>query len=130
MNPLTAEWVAKAEGDYVCVQREWKARKNPNYDALCFHAQQCAEKYLKASLQETSRRIDRTHNLTALLDLAILDAPMLDTIRGALLQLTVYSIAFRYPGESATRENARSARILCDSVRKILRNHLDLGPYE
>lgn len=85
MNPLTAEWVAKAEGDYVCVQREWKARKNPNYDALCFHAQQCAEKYLKASLQETSRRIDRTHNLTALLDLAILDAPMLDTIRGALL---------------------------------------------
>ena len=101
MNPLTAEWVAKAEGDYVCVQREWKARKNPNHDALCFHAQQCAEKYLKAILQETSRRIDRTHKLTALLDLAILDAPMLDAIRGALLQLNVYSIAFRYLGDEA-----------------------------
>ncbi len=55
---------------------------------------------------------------------------MLDTIRGALLQLTVYSIAFRYPGESATRENARSARILCESVRKILRQHLGFGQDE
>ena len=126
MKPLTAEWVAKAEGDYVCVQREWRARKNPNYDALCFHAQQCAEKYLKACLQEKASRIDRTHNLTVLLDSLILDAPMLETIRGSLLQLTIYAIAFRYPGESATRENAHAARALCSAVRKRLRHHLGL----
>ncbi|NJL91504.1 MAG: HEPN domain-containing protein [Coleofasciculaceae cyanobacterium SM2_1_6] len=24
----------------------------PNYDAVCFHAQQCFERYLKARLQE------------------------------------------------------------------------------
>jgi len=50
MKQLTLEWVKKAEGDYVTAQRELRARKSPNYDASCFHAQQCAEKYLKARL--------------------------------------------------------------------------------
>ena len=40
MNPLTEEWVKKAEGDFASVQREIKARKSPNYGAACFHAQQ------------------------------------------------------------------------------------------
>jgi HEPN domain-containing protein len=40
--------VTKAEGDFLTAGRELRARKSPNYDAVCFHAQQCAEKYLKA----------------------------------------------------------------------------------
>jgi HEPN domain-containing protein len=52
MKPLTQEWVDKAEGDFATASREIKARKAPNYDAVCFHAQQCVEKYLKARLQE------------------------------------------------------------------------------
>ena len=50
MNPLTTEWVIKAEGDYTVALRELRARKAPNYDAICFHARQCAGKYLKARL--------------------------------------------------------------------------------
>jgi hypothetical protein len=34
MKTLTHEWVAKAEGDFTCVQREWRARKSPNLDAV------------------------------------------------------------------------------------------------
>ena len=48
MKPMTLEWVAKAEGDFAVMEREARVRKKPNYDAVCFHAQQCAEKYLKA----------------------------------------------------------------------------------
>jgi HEPN domain-containing protein len=51
MNPLVAEWVAKAEGDYASAMREVRARKSPNYDSACFHTQQCIEKYLKGILQ-------------------------------------------------------------------------------
>lgn len=47
MQAATSEWLEKAEGDYITSQREYRARKNPNFDAACFHAQQCAEKYLK-----------------------------------------------------------------------------------
>lgn len=54
MNPLTRERVEKAEGDLATVGREIRARKAPNYDAVCFHAQQCTEKYLKALLQEAN----------------------------------------------------------------------------
>lgn len=52
MKPLTREWIEKAEGDFATASREIRVRKVPNYDAVCFHAQQCAEKYLKALLQE------------------------------------------------------------------------------
>ncbi len=126
MKPLTAEWVSKAEGDYVCVLREWRARKSPNHDALCFHAQQCAEKYLKACLQERGLPFERTHNLSCLLDALLASYPMLDALRSALLQLNVYAVAFRYPGESATRSDAQNARALCVSVRSSLRQHLGL----
>jgi HEPN domain-containing protein len=50
MNDLVREWVEKAEGDFHSAERELRARKAPNYDAACFHPQQCAEKYLKAFL--------------------------------------------------------------------------------
>lgn len=52
MDILTREWVGKAEGDFASAGRELRARKLPNYDSACFHAQQCAEKLLKAALQQ------------------------------------------------------------------------------
>jgi HEPN domain-containing protein len=57
MTSQVAEWISKAEGDFLTAGRELRARKSPNYDAVCFHAQQCAEKYLKAVLQENEKRI-------------------------------------------------------------------------
>jgi HEPN domain-containing protein len=50
MTPLTREWIDKAEGDFATARREIRVRQAPNYDAVCFHAQQCVEKYLKARL--------------------------------------------------------------------------------
>lgn len=62
MKPATSEWETKAEGDFITAGRELRARKSPNYDAVCFHAQQCAEKYLKTVLQENERNIPKIHN--------------------------------------------------------------------
>ncbi len=81
MKPLTREWVNKAEGDRSTARREMRVRKEPNFDAVCFHSQQCAEKYLKALLQERAAAIPRTHNLEALAK------PMLASIP-ALVALT------------------------------------------
>lgn len=55
MKPLVAEWVSKADGDYAIVERESRARKNPSYDGICFHAQQCTEKYLFAAKRKRNR---------------------------------------------------------------------------
>ncbi len=63
MKLQTAEWVAKAEGDWNAAQQLNRVRKNPNYDGVCFHCQQCAEKYLKARLIEAGIAFARTHDL-------------------------------------------------------------------
>ena len=52
MNPLTLEWIEKAEGDYITTQKLLPTTNPQLYDIICFHAQQCIEKYLKAWLQE------------------------------------------------------------------------------
>ena len=43
MKPTTVEWVAKAEADFATMERECIVTDTPNYDGICFHAQQCAE---------------------------------------------------------------------------------------
>lgn len=50
MSDISKEWLVKAEGDFQTALREYRARKLPNYDAVCFHAQQCIEKLFKAFL--------------------------------------------------------------------------------
>lgn len=106
MNPLPSEWVDKAEGDFETMCRELRARRRPNYDAACFHAQQCAEKDLKAILQKSDSESPRTHNLTALLDLVLPTNPALADLRPSLEYLNLFSVTVRYPGDSANREDA------------------------
>ena len=52
MNEVTREWVDKAESDFDTADLTLHGREAPIIDAVCFHSQQCAEKYLKAFLQE------------------------------------------------------------------------------
>ncbi len=68
MKPTTLEWISKAEDDWHVAGMSYRARKHPSYDAAAFHAQQCAEKYLKARLEEAGIAFARTHDLRAASD--------------------------------------------------------------
>lgn len=127
MKPLTQEWVEKAEADFITAQREYRARKSPNYDAVCFHAQQCVEKYLKARLQEANIPFIKTHDLVVLLDLALPLESMWAIHRTDLRELSVAAVEIRYPGESADRESARTALTTCKDIRRLIRYSLGLG---
>jgi len=126
MNPLALEWVAKAEEDFSVAQREYRARKNPAYNAACFHAQQCAEKYLKARLQEANIAFPRTHSLPAILQLVLPVEPLWAAFNQALNNLTIYGVSFRYPGANATKADAKQAVRDCKVVRKEVRLSLGL----
>ena len=126
MNPLTLEWIQKAEGDFATAGRELRARKNPNYDAACFHAQQCAEKYLKAILQELSVPFGKSHNLIGLLDLLLSHDSAWENIRADLEVLSVYAVGVRYPGESADKPAARMALRHLNAARSRARRSLCL----
>ena len=127
MKPITAEWTEKAEGDFATMQRETRARRNPNYDAICFHAQQCAEKYLKARLTEADIPFGKVHDLVALLEQAIAVQPQWEVFREDLAYLSDFAVKARYPGESADRESARDAARRCRFFRGVARKSLGLA---
>jgi HEPN domain-containing protein len=126
MQPLTMEWIAKAEGDFTTAERELRARKAPNYDSACFHAQQCAEKYLKACLQEANTPFPRTHDLEVLLDLLLPISTNWRTLRPAAQQLTSLAVDVRYPGYMADKARASDALRACRAVREVARQSLGL----
>jgi HEPN domain-containing protein len=126
MKPIAAEWVAKAEGDFAMMERECRAQENPNYDGICFHAQQCAEKYLKARLCEADISFSKIHDLVALLEQALDAEPEWETFRENLAYLSDFAVTFRYPGESADRESALDAQRRCRLFRNVARNALGL----
>ncbi|MBM3130542.1 MAG: HEPN domain-containing protein [Chloroflexi bacterium] len=121
MNALAEEWIAKAEGDWRTANREMRVRRAPNYDAVCFHCQQCAEKYLKALLQKHGHHIPKIHDLNQLLEYCLPYDGTLELHRDLLKDLTRYAVEFRYPGESATKEDARTALHHAKTLRAFLR---------
>lgn len=124
MTEIYLEWIKKAEGDYNTALRENRARKDPNLDAACFHAQQCIEKYFKAFLQKKMVYFPKTHDLNVLLDLIIPFKPLWEVYRNDLKLLSGYAVEVRYPGEAALKEDAKECirimKYLHSEFKKIL----------
>ena len=128
MNDLTREWIDKAEADLRTAGRELAAAEAPNYDDVCFHAQQCAEKYLKAILHENGIYFGKTHGLPELLGLALEIDPSLEGMRDQCESLAGFAVNFRYPGRTADKDVARMAVSMCREVRERVRLSLGLEP--
>lgn len=128
MLPETREWIEKAEQDAAVAEREIRARKVTAFDAVCFHAQQCAEKYLKALHVERGVPYPRTHDLSQLLSNLSQGDPSLILLDPAARILTDFAVKYRYPGAWATRVEARLALNHARLVRDQIRIRLALPP--
>ncbi len=109
MADPVSEWVEKAEEDYRVSLALRRLRRQPAHNAVCFHAQQCLEKYLKAILQKECVAISKIHALPVLLDQCAVHHPLLAVMRPDMVRLSAYAVEFRYPGESANEDDAKSA---------------------
>jgi HEPN domain-containing protein len=130
MKELVAEWVKKAQGDVGTAKREAVVKETPNWDAVCFHAQQAVEKYLKALLQQEEISFTKTHDLSVLLNLVLRVFPELKELSEDLEWLSAFSIEFRYPGEEATQQEAGSALAVMDRSLALLRPKIQLPTKE
>jgi len=99
MARQVGQWIEKAEHDLRNAEPTLTIRDEEcPFDNVCFHAQQCVEKYLKGWL--ISRRLDvpRSHDLVVLLNLTLAAG-----FRGVSTQdvqpLNRYTIEARYPGD-------------------------------
>lgn len=126
MNDLVHDWVAKAEADYHSALREYRARKHPNYDSAGFHAQQCVEKYLKAFLIFSGLPSAWGHDLLALAEKCLPALPALELEKTLLAVLTKFAVRYRYPGESASKNEAKDALNAMKQLREFMRSQLGL----
>ncbi len=125
MKRLTAEWVMKAEEDLDAARELARARKRL-HDSVCFHCQQCAEKYLKALLEEQGLAVPKTHNLVSLLPLLRPHFPSIQSLRRGTDFLTRFAVDTRYPGHRATKRQADSSLRWAQRVRDTVRPWLGL----
>jgi HEPN domain-containing protein len=126
MKASTREWVAKAEEDLAVALTLARPRKKPLWAPLCFHSQQCVEKYLKARLNEASILFHRTHDLEQLLNQALVVEPLWAAFRPALKRLSDAAVVPRYPGGVFTKAEAQRALKTCRAFRNEARLSLGL----
>lgn len=108
--------LAKAAEDEYVLDRLLKDAKAPEA-MVGFHAQQMAEKLLKAALFLAGAVPPRTHNLTQLLELADASGLQLPPGSELLRWLTPYAVLYRYEGEAEADEE----KLVRQEVRKNLR---------
>jgi HEPN domain-containing protein len=125
MKPLTHEWSQKAEDDYTVAVVLWQTA-SPVYDAICFHAQQGAEKYFKAWLVEQESDFPKTHDLEALAKQCLPSLPDLALLMDALRFLTSFAVEIRYPGTFAEPQDAEGCWQTALRVRALIRHHLGM----
>jgi HEPN domain-containing protein len=121
---VVREWVAKAENDLKNATHTLKLGEDCPTDTVCFHAQQCVEKYLKAFLVLTLTDFPKTHDIGEIV--AMLPAgPPLDLSAEQQRELTRYATGARYPfwPDIPLRE-ARHAVALAKRVRRDMRKRL------
>lgn len=127
MNGTVREWLAKADGDYRTARREFDVADGANHDAVCFHAQQCIEKTIKAMLIQRKIAPPRTHDLVEIAKLLHDCCPSWQGSKEGLRLLTQAGIAFRYPGDFAIREHAAKALAACTELRDELSKLIESG---
>ena len=127
MRPETGEWLSKAEADFSSMRREAGVAQSPNYDLVCFLAQQSVEKYLKGWLCEEGVAFPKTHDLNKLATLLPAARSCPDNFTAILARLDRYAVEFRYPGSFATAELATSSACDADVVRAWARQSLGLS---
>ena len=126
---VVQQWVQKAENDLVTAAHTLTLGESGPTDAVCFHAQQCVEKYLKALLAWHGVDFPKTHNLAILM--ALLPAPMRpDLTPEEQERLTDYATITRYPGdyESISLTEAQDAVALAQRARDQVRRQLPQQP--
>lgn len=128
MNATVREWVDKAGGDFATAGRELRVTDAPNFDAVCFHAQQCIEKLMKALLIHLGVTPPKTHDLAYLDRLLSPVCPGWTWPADELRFLSRAAVAFRYPGEAANENEASEAYAMATAMRNQLLGLFGGGP--
>lgn len=132
LRALVGDWVRKADLD-IAVAVRLLAGGREFRDAIAFHSQQGAEKYLKGLLVRHQVEFPKTHDIERLLRLL---QPVEPEIADALVEarwLTPFGVDIRYPGdfpETLPGDESRAVELVQrvkDAVMTVLQPYLSAG---
>lgn len=112
-------WIIKADHDFKAGQGELTT-ENPATDTICFHMQQCVEKYLKAFLVYHGKEISKSHNLAFILQQCADVDPDFENLKSSGAdELTAYAVNARYPDDfyMPVLEETRNAVKIAERVK-------------
>ena len=122
---IVRQWVLKAENDLIAAKHLLTLEGHWPTDIVCFHAQQCIEKYLKAVLTLLGIAFPKTHDIERIVGLLPdhINIPLTEEQQALFSD---YAVASRYPGDFSpiALKEAQNAVTTCESVRKVIRDFL------
>ncbi len=119
------KWTHLAEEDFRLAEHAFTMKSNIPYRLIGYHAQQCAEKYLKGYLVSKLIDFPYSHSIEVLIKLCPPESGLHSLIEESA-ELTNYAIARRYPGDygKIAKKDAiiavESASNIRDRVRTLL----------
>lgn len=122
MNDNVAAWIRKSDNDRRAADNLMRSSP-PLHDEVCFHCQQCAEKFIKAIFTQRGVEFPKTHDQFKVARLLNLDPTFLEAITDDLALLTPFAVDFRYP--DANLSNAEEASAACERLKSALLPLLD-----
>jgi HEPN domain-containing protein len=119
------QWLEYADEDLRLARHGLKLSTGCPYRLIAYHAQQCAEKYIKAYLVYFGIDFPYSHNIARLLELFPPDDPLAGDLVDAE-ELTPFAVTARYPGEgeAVSGEDCGWAIGLATMVRDKIRESL------
>ncbi|OLY91548.1 HEPN domain-containing protein [Cnuella takakiae] len=123
---LIEEWYAKADADLQTCEILLESGVQL-FDVIAFHAQQCAEKYLKAYLTFQETMAPKVHDLAVLLGLAIKMDATFESLQSAVT-LTPYAVYTRYPTDMGVTDKEEAENIVNEArlVKDFVRNKIGI----
>lgn len=115
-------WLLLADGDLKTAEDELRMKEAVT-NAICFHAQQCVEKCLKAYLTSVNQPFGKTHDIAELVELAKKSDREFETLyKLKANKLTRYAVEVRYPDEFyiPTLDEARESLEIAREARKFI----------
>lgn len=125
INQQVKEWISFAESDLKFAQYGLDVEAEKAYRIVAYHAQQCAEKSLKAYLVYQKIDFPYTHNILQLLNVCGETADWVSELQDAK-NLTLYASTLRYPGQNikVTEKEAIQAIEIAEHVCKVVKDAL------
>ena len=124
MKPMTRAWAVKAEANLATAQREAENKDDPNFEAVCHHAKECALHYLRARLEESEVPFPVTSHLVVLLELCLDLEPSWELYRENLRFLTTSANQSMEPESRTNRKIAHQALEMAKLFRDEVRHGL------